>query len=275
MQSAVSTFGSNNGQPVFYRNWKTDGMPKGIVLIVHGLNSHSGYYQNFALALTENHFEVYAMDLRGRGNSEGERCYIHDYWDVIADIDQLLHIARSAFPVLPFFLFGHSAGGVLASIYALHHQHQLKGLVAESLAFMLPAHALELSLMKALGHIIPHIRLVKLKNSDFSRDRFIVETMNKDPLLKNERQPVKTMQQLILAAEYLKKEMLRIRLPLLILHGTADKVTKPEGSRYFMEHASSTDKQLKLYEGHYHDLLNDKYNGIILKNILQWFTERI
>ncbi|MXV50413.1 hypothetical protein GS399_05460 [Pedobacter sp. HMF7647] len=66
-----------------------------------------------------------------------------------------------------------------------------------------------------------------------------------------------------------------IQLPLLILHGTADKAAKPEGSQYFMENAGSADKELKLYEGHYHDLLNDKYNGIIIKDIIRWLDERV
>ncbi len=69
--------------------------------------------------------------------------------------------------------------------------------------------------------------------------------------------------------------MPQISLPLLVLHGTADKATNPGGSAYFIKNASSTDKQLKLYEGHYHDLLNDKYNGIIIKDIVRWLNERV
>ena len=99
--------------------------------------------------------------------------------------------------------------------------------------------------------------------------------MDIDPLLENEKQPAKTMQQLLLAGEYLKKKMPEIKVPLLILHGTADKATDPEGSEYFMENASSADKQLKLYEGHYHDLLNDKDNNIVIRDILLWLNERV
>lgn len=64
-----------------------------------------------------------------------------------------------------------------------------------------------------------------------------------------------------------------IKLPLLILHGTTDKVTKPGGSEYFMKHASSTGKQLKLYEGHYHDLINDKYHAIVVRDIAGWLNK--
>jgi acylglycerol lipase len=273
-KAKTSVFSNDKGQNVFYRNWIYNGKPKGIVIIVHGLNSHSGYYDHFAKELNENGYEVYAIDLRGRGESEGERYYISDYHDIISDIDILLSIAKCEHLAAPIFLLGHSAGGVFASVYALHHQSKLRGLISESFAFQLPVPAFALATMKFLSHIIPHVRLVKLNNEDFSRDQSVVDRMNKDPLLANEKQPTKTMQQLLLAAEHLKKEMPEIKIPLLILHGTADKATSPSGSQYFMEHASSNDKQLKLYEGHYHDLLNDKYNGIIVKDIVRWLNER-
>ena len=274
-QPKTSTFINRKGQHIFYRNWVPAGKPKGIVLIVHGLNSHSGYYQEFAAQLKENGFEVYAIDLAGRGRSEGERYYIADYHDVFADIDLLMNIASSTCPSKPIFLFGHSAGGVFASAYAVQNQFKLQGLISESFAFQIPAPGFALAAMKFLARIIPHTRLVKLNNEDFSRDKSLVFKMDKDPLLENEKQPAKTMQQLLLAGEYLKKEMQVIKLPLLILHGTADKATEPAGSEYFMEHASSGDKQLKLYEGHYHDLLNDKLNGIVIRDILHWLNERL
>lgn len=272
---ATSTFRNKKGQNIFYRNWKTEVPPKGIILIVHGLNSHSGYFHNFATQLNEINIEVYAIDLCGRGQSDGERYYISDYRDIIADIDQLLTIARAANPTVPVFLYGHSAGGVFASVYAVQHQDKLRGLISASLALELPAPGFALATIKILAYIIPHKRLVRLNNEDFSRDKSIVDTMNNDPLLANEKQPAKTMQQLILADRYLKKKIPAIKLSLLILHGTADKATRPGGSQYFIEHASSNDKQIKLYEGHYHDLLNDKYNGIVVRDIIRWLIERI
>jgi len=270
-----ATFSTNKVQSVFYRNWRVNLKPKAIVLIVHGLNSHSGYYQNFALQLNENNYEVYAMDLHGRGHSDGERYYVADYKDIIADIDLVLQTARAAQPTLPIFLFGHSAGGIFASVYAVEHQHQLKGLISESFALQLPAPAFAMAVMTFLGYIIPHVRLVKLNNQDFSRERSVVEAMNNDPLLAHERQPAKTMQQLLRAAAWLKKKMPDIKLPLFILHGTADKVTQSGGSNYFMEHAASTDKQLKLYEGYFHDLLNDKDNAIVVRDIIQWLNAQV
>ena len=271
----TATFTNQKGQHIFYRNWKSQIQPKGIITIIHGLNSHSGYYQEFAGQLNENGFEVYALDLVGRGQSEGERFYIPDFHEVLSDIDTLVGIASSRYPLLPVFLLGHSAGGVFSAAYAVDNQHKLQGLISESFAFKIPAPATVLAVIKFLARFIPHVRLVKLKNEDFSRNAAHVFKMDNDPLLRNEMQPAKTMQQLLLASEYLKKQMSSITLPLLILHGTADKATSPSGSEYFEKHACSVDKQLKLYEGHYHDLLNDKYNGVIIRDVIHWLNQAI
>ncbi|AYL99087.1 alpha/beta hydrolase [Mucilaginibacter celer] len=272
VKQRTSSFGNTKGQKLFFRNWLTDSKPKGIVLIVHGLNSHSAYYHNFALELNKSQYEVYALDLPGRGLSEGERYYIHDYKEIIANIDQLLNIIQMAHPGVPVILLGHSAGGVFAAVYALKHQEKLMGFVCESFAFRIPAPGFALAAMKLLGYIIPRVKLIKLNNDFFSRDKSIVYKINHDPLVKDEKQPARTMQQLLYACNYLKKNMAGIKLPLFIIHGTADKVTMPAGSKYFIEHASSPDKRLKFYEGHYHDLLNDKYNDMVIRDIIRWIN---
>jgi alpha-beta hydrolase superfamily lysophospholipase len=270
----TSTFTNKKGQQIFFRNWVARSTPKAVLLVVHGLNSHSSYYQYFAAQLNENYYEVYAIDIEGRGNSEGNRYYIADYRDTIADIDQLFNIIKAAHPKAPVFLMGHSAGGVFSAVYAALYQDKLSGFICESFAFRIPAPGFALAFIKLLSYILPHASLIKLKNEDFSRDKSVVYKMNSDLLITDEKQPAKTIQQLLLAADVLKKQMPDLHIPLLILHGTADKVTRPEGSKYFMEHAASPDKQLKLYEGHYHDLLNDKYSTIVIKDIIHWLNGR-
>jgi alpha-beta hydrolase superfamily lysophospholipase len=94
--------------------------------------------------------------------------------------------------------------------------------------------------------------------------------MNADPLIANESQPFQTMAALVHADERLKTDFAKITLPLLILHGTADKATKPSGSEEFYKAAGSSDKTLKLYDGAFHDLLNDLDKTIVLADIQHW-----
>lgn len=273
-QSQTNTFISEDGVNVFYRNWKSAGQPKALVVLAHGFNSHSGYFQWTAEQLTSQNYEVYAIDFPGRGNSDGERFYIADYNVFVTELDKLVDIAQSAHPSLPTFLLGHSAGGVLSTIYVLGHQNKLSGFICESFAFQVPAPDFALAVLKGISHIFPHAHVLKLKNEDFSRNQEVVDFMNNDPLIAHEVQPTKTVQQLVLADERIKAEAVAIKLPLFIIHGTEDKATKPSGSQYFYDNASSEDKALKFYEGHYHDLLNDVDKEIVMNDIVGWLNFR-
>jgi acylglycerol lipase len=274
MQPKTSTFENKTGLKIFTRTWLPEGNAKGVVVLVHGLNSHSGYYQWVAEQFNADSYAVYALDLQGRGESEGERFYIENIEDCVADIDQLVDIAQKAYSGLPTFVLGHSAGGVLSCLYALEHQDKINGLVCESFAYQVPAPDFALAILKGLSHIAPHFHTIKLKNEDFSRDQAVVDQMNNDPLIAGESQPSKTMEQLVLADERLKTEFPLIKLPVLILHGTKDNATKYSGSQFFYDNAGSSDKTLKLYEGHYHDLLSDLDKEVVMADVREWVIKR-
>jgi alpha-beta hydrolase superfamily lysophospholipase len=274
-QPVTNTFEVSNGQKVFYRNWKPANSPKATVVIVHGFNSHSGYYQWVAGQFIAHGYETYALDLRGRGNSDGERFYIADNNEFVSDIDRLVSIAKEAHPGLPVFILGHSAGGVLSCLYLLKYQDKVDGFICESFAYQVPAPDFAIAVLKGLSHIAPHAHVLKLKNEDFSRDAAVVEAMNHDPLIAHEVQPTKTIQQLAVADEQLKHGFSHITLPLLVIHGTMDKATRPEGSREFYDKAASADKTLKFYEGYYHDMLNDLGKEQVMNDILEWLDNRV
>ena len=99
--------------------------------------------------------------------------------------------------------------------------------------------------------------------------------LNADPLIANEKQPSETVAELVRADQLLKQRVAQFTLPLLILHGTADKVTKPSGSKEFYERAGSSDKTLKLYEGHFHDLLADVGKQQVMADIEAWIDARL
>lgn len=270
-----TTFEGTGGFKIFTRSWQPKGSPRGVMVIVHGFNSHSGQYLSIAEEFTKNGLAVYALDLRGRGRSEGERFYIDKFENYANDLCAFVRAAKSQNLGVPVFVLGHSAGGVVACLYALEFQAEITGLVCESFAFQVPAPDFALAVLKGLSYIAPHFHSIKLKNEDFSRDPKIVEAMNGDPLIKGEAQPIETMAELVRADERLRKEFPRIKLPVLILHGTADKAAKPGGSQFFYDTTGSADKTLKLYEGHYHDLLHDVDSEVVMADVMRWIDERI
>jgi alpha-beta hydrolase superfamily lysophospholipase len=260
---------------IFVRSWRPSAAPRAVVAICHGVKSHSGYYEWTAAQLVANGLAVYALDLHGRGKSDGERFYLEKLQHYLDDVNTLLTLARSREPGLPVFLLGHSAGGVISSVYTLEHQKELAGLICESFAFQVYAPDFALAVLKGLSHIAPHAHVLAFKNEDFSRDPNVVQFMNDDPLIAHEVQPTRTVAELVRADERLKVEFPLITLPVLILHGTADKVTKPSGSQFFYDTAGSQDKTLKLYDGHVHDLLNDIGKEKVMGDIVAWLNARL
>ena len=262
------------GLRVFYRCWRPGVAPRATLTIVPGFNSHSGYYEWVGRELAARGVVVYALDLRGRGQSDGERYYVESFDDYVADVALISSIVVDRDASLPRFLLGHSAGGVVACLYALDHGAGLAGLVSESFAFELPAPDFALAVLKGLSHLAPHAHVLALRNADFSRDPDVVGRMNSDALIAHETQPTRTLAAIVRADQRLRQQFSQITTPLLILHGTEDHAAKPEGSRFFYAHAGSADRELKLYEGAYHDPLNDKGREQVLSDISSWLLQR-
>ena len=274
-QPRTTTLTVADGLSIFVRSWRPERAPRAIVVICHGVKSHSGYYSWAGARLAASGFAVHALDLRGRGQSSGERFYVEHVSEYVEDVHATVRMAKAGDPGVPLYLLGHSAGGVVSCTYALDHSAELAGLVCESFAFRVYAPDLVLSLVKGLSHVTPHVQLLDLKNKDFSRDPAAVATMDHDPLIAGEVQPIATVAALTRADDRLDDSFDKLRLPLLILHGSADKVTKPEGSRQFHAEAGSADKTLRMYDGHAHDLLNDLGREVVLHDICAWIEERI
>jgi acylglycerol lipase len=269
------TFEGSGGLKIFLRSWRPQGKPRAALVICHGVNSHGGQYRWPAEQFVNSGLAVYALDLRGRGRSEGERFYVDDVAEYASDVAGTVRIVQARDPGLPVFLLGHSAGGVTSAIYVLDNASELAGFICESFAFQVPAPGFALAAIKGLSHIAPRLPVLKLKNEDFSRDPQAVAALNDDPLTLDEVQPAMTVAALVRADERLRESFPQIKLPLLIMHGTADKATVCQGSEFFYETAGSADKTLKLYEGHYHDLLNDLGKEQVVADITSWIDKRL
>src|SRR5262249_23426445 len=220
-----------DGIKIFTREWQPAGKPHAVVVISHGFNAHSGQYEWVAQQFVSKGLAVYALDHRGRGRSEGERFFVKKFADWTSDLATFIDTVKTREAGLPVFLLGHSAGGVIACGYALEHQDEIAGLICEDFAYQVPAPEVALAIVKGASDLAPHVPVPKLKTEDFPRDPAAGGALTADPLIANESQPSETVAELVRLDELLKKSFQQITLPLLILHGTADKVTKPSGSK--------------------------------------------
>jgi alpha-beta hydrolase superfamily lysophospholipase len=263
------TINGRGGTRLNLRSWRPE-MAQGIVVIVHGVNSHGGQYLWVGEQLAKAGFVVYAHDHRGRGKSEGPRFYIEDVSDYTDDLGTVIAMAKSRDPGLAVFLLGHSAGGVVACTWVLDHQREVAGFICESFAYRVPAPAPVLALVRVLARFAPKLPVLKLAMKDFTRDPAALAVLEADPLCKGEAQPAGTVAALLRAGDRMRAEFGTLKLPLLIMHGTNDRATVPAGSQEFYDHAGSADKTLKLYQEYFHDLLNDIGKEQVLADIVAW-----
>lgn len=269
------SFVGRSGTRLFMRSWEPAGTPRAVVVICHGVLSHSGQYLWTGERLSAAGFAVYAYDHRGRGKSEGPRLFINDISEYTDDLGSFMALAKARQPGLPVFLLGHSMGGVISCTWTLDHQKEIAGFICESFAFEVWAPAPVLSLVRFLGRVAPKLPVLKLHNKDFTRDPQALANLNSDPLTKGEVQPAGTVAALLKATDRMRAEFNAITIPLLIMHGTKDKATVPAGSELFYDRARSRDKTLKLYEGHFHDLLNDVGKEGVVADVVGWIDARL
>jgi len=277
MRDHETYFTTPDGLRLFQRNWLPEQEPTGTMLVVHGFTEHSGRYWELAKRLNQQGLAVYSLDLRGHGRSEGARAWIASFDEYILDVQTLLERVQRHQPERPLFLFGHSMGGLIALKLALKRQAELRGLIVSGAAVRLGAQVFPWlrHLASVAGRLLPRLRLFRMGSRMLSRDPIVVDDFRHDPLVFRGRFPLRTGAEIIRAGRQVEARLGEFHLPLLILHGTADAVTDPQGSRRLYDEASSSDKTLKLYDGLYHALLHEPEREAILDDLAGWVRERI
>jgi alpha-beta hydrolase superfamily lysophospholipase len=259
------------------QEWAATGAPKGVVIIAHGLRDHGARYAPLVDALTARGFQVFAQDMRGHGQSGGTRQRWNSFDELMADLDLEVQAAHAKFPGLPVFLYGHSLGGLLTFTYASTHASSLDGFVLTGPALKLMPNVSDgdKSGARFFSSVLPGLKVQALDDSVFVRTAEARAEFMKDPLVTHENLPARSAAAAIDTIDLVAGRIPEMKLPFLVMHGTADVVTNIEGSRALATGAASTDKQLKEWPELAHDLLHEPEHDQVIAFAADWFTAHV
>ena len=276
VDSNDGSFQSGSGANIFYRCW-APAEPRAVLMLTHGLAEHSGRYGDFASFFADAGIATYALDFPGHGRSDGKRGHIRDFQEYTDALGALLSLAREAHPDIPFVLFGHSMGGLIAADFLLQHQSEFVAAVLTGAAIQSPQQpsSIVLFINRVIASVMPRLGVLRMDASGISRDPQVISDYENDPLVYRGKSTVGLVTALFSAMKRVVDNATSIRLPMLIMHGSVDSLTAVEGSKLLHDSISSEDKKIVIYDGLYHEILNEPERKNVMEDILQWLETRI
>jgi acylglycerol lipase len=263
-----------DGTRLYWQAWEPDGEARAPVVIVHGAAEHGGRYAYVAERLATDGYAAYALDHRGHGRSDGPRAMIDRLDLLVADLGLLVaRVAEEHAPRRPF-LVGHSLGGAVALTYAIRHGDDLAGLAVSGPAVATEAVPAALKGMTSvLSKIAPRLPVFKIEDDAISRDPEVVRAYQRDPLNYDGKLPARTLSEIMRSMDSTALRVRDLHTPLLLQHGSEDRLCPPEGSRMVYEAAGSADKTLKIYDGLYHEIFNEPERAAVVDDLVAWIVE--
>jgi len=269
----TGTLKTADGMTLHTVNWAVDS-PKAIVFLVHGIGEHSGRYGHVAASLNARGYSVYALDHRGHGRSEGKRRWFDDFQRPVDDLKQYFDLIRTQHPTHKIFVYGHSMGSLLSTLFCLRYQDQLAGFITSGSPLAIDEGRSPLFLFAAslMARVMPDFKMQSLEigTEALTRDPEMMAAYDSDPLNDHNPTSLGMANRLLNAARDTRKRLNTLKLPMLILHGTGDQICPPSASKLLYALAASPDKTLKLYDGLHHELHNEIERESVLADIGQW-----
>lgn len=254
--------------------------PRSRIVIVHGYGEHRGRYGRLVGELVAAGHECHLLDLRGHGESGGGRGEVSDVADYRDDVRRFLVAASrlgSGPPGegAPWVLLGHSMGGLVALDFLLHERFGFAGLVLSS-PFLAPGFEVSRTLRRLVGlaaRIVPRLRLpTPLGREALSHDPEVLAAYDADPKVFSAVMPRWTAA-ILAAQDEIAARAGEIRLPTLMLLGTADRIASPARGREIFARLGSADKRLIEYEGFLHEVLNELDRDRPVADLLAWLAD--
>ncbi len=264
-------FDSYDNLSLYGQVFKAGSRPKAVIILVHGYGEHSGRYKHWAEKFVRHGYYVLAFDLRGHGLSEGRKGYQFSYYRFLKDLTVVCEKTESIFPEIPKIIYGHCFGGNLVINHAISNICNLEGMIVSSpwLETELIIPRLKLLIGNLFRNLVPRFAIsLNIQPGHLSRDPEYVRDVTHDPLFRH-RIPVKLLFEINAAGIRASRSIYKINFPMLVMHGTDDKITSFKASKNFVMNASNK-TTFKEWTGHYHELHNDVDADEVFNYVAEW-----
>ena len=258
---------------LYAQAWLPQRDPLAVLVVSHGLGEHGGRYAQFAARFVARGYAVYALDHRGHGRSGGERANIARFAYLVSDLGGFVGRAQREHPGAPVFLVGHSMGGAVALASALRSPGGLKGLALSSpaLAAGTAVPRVKVWMVRLLSRIAPRTGALTLPASAISRDPAVVRAYEADPLVFHDAIPARTLVELMDAMAGFPDSAPRLKVPVLVQHGTADRLVPLAATRPVYERLGAPQlRTVRLYDGLFHEIYNEPERDQVLADLAGW-----
>ncbi|ORW46921.1 hydrolase [Mycobacterium paraense] len=271
------TFDGVGGVRIVYDVWTPDTAPRAVVVLSHGLGEYARRYDHVAQCFGDAGLVTYALDHRGHGRSGGKRMLVRDISEYTTDFDTLVRIATREHHGLKCIVLGHSMGGGIVFAYGVERpdNYDLMVLSAPAVAAQELVSPLMVLAAKVLGVVVPGLPVQELDVDAISRDPAVVGAYNADPLVYHGKVPAGVGRALLQVGETMPQRAPALTAPLLVVHGSDDRLIPVDGSRRLVECVGSTDVELKVYPGLYHEVFNEPEQRQVLGDVVSWITARL
>jgi alpha-beta hydrolase superfamily lysophospholipase len=259
---------------LFYQGYLPTESPIAVLLIIHGLAEHIGRYMNIVDYFVPRGYAIYGFDQRGHGQSEGMRGYVERFSYYIDDTKAFFDMVHGEHPSKSFFILGHSVGGLIATTYSLNYSNELDGLILSGVTIK-PGESLspvKIMLARLFSKVIPKVGIDVIDASAISQDQAVIKEYINDPLVYRGKISSRLGAELIKAMQVLTNHISNIQLPILIMSGSVDRLSNPEGSRFLYNRISSIDKTIKFYDGFYHEIFNEPRRNQVFNDMENWLN---
>ena len=275
MRHSETVFQGAGGINLYSQQWLPDDPPRAVIAIVHGVGEHSGRYGNVVDFMIPNQIGVLGYDLRGHGRSPGQRGHIDSWMQYRTDLLHFVEMVRAQDLGCPVFLMGHSLGALIVLDFISAGNEPGSGVILSGIPIdpVGVASPFLIAVARLLSRVWPTFPLdTGIEPAALSRIPSVVRAYEEDPLV-HCKASARWGTESLSTLESVTKLEKNLDIPILIVHGEADRVNSAAGAERFFGQIRTDNTQLICYPGGCHEPHNDLDYETVLSDLLDWIDQ--